>query len=344
MGILHRVYARNAAAVWEVETRLVDRLGFVRPPTAVQWMVSQACDLTCGHCYSHAGARGADELTTDEALALVGSLVELGRPSLVLAGGEPFLRPDLPELIAYAAGRGIEWAVHTHGRPVPRLRELLTAHPPAMAAVSLDGPEEHHDRFRGRAGSYRDALAAIAVLKETGCPEVIAGTTVTRHNADLVADMLPAVMASGADGWGLHLFAPEGRGAHHVSLFPTGEQLRRVAAFARRARSVFQVELDNEWGSAGADDRYYRDAPFLCGAGRITCVVTATGEVMPCTTTDPAESAGNIRQTPLPELWRTGFARFRQPGDSTCADGRECWLQARNGNACRAKAFGREAA
>lgn len=341
MGILHRVYARHAAAVWEMETRVIDRLGFVRPPTAVQWITTQACDLTCAHCYSHAGPRADGELTTDEARRLIlDELVALGRPALVLAGGEPLLRPDVAELIRDAAARGIEWSMHTHGRLVPRYREVLTAHPPAMAAVSLDGPEEHHDRFRGRAGSFRDALAAIAALQEAGCKEVIAGTTVTSRNADLIADMLPVVMESGADGWGLHLFAPEGRGAEQLALFPTPEQLRRVAAFARRARSVFQVELDNEWGSAGDDDRYYRDTPFLCGAGRITCVVTATGELMPCTTTDPAESAGNVRDRPLSELWRQGFARFRRPGDRSCADGRECWLQSRNGNACRALAFG----
>jgi radical SAM protein with 4Fe4S-binding SPASM domain len=261
----------------------------------------------------------------------------------VLAGGELFLRRDVPELIEYASSRGISWAMHTHGRLVPRHRGLLAEHPPTMAAVSLDGPEEHHDGFRGRAGAFQDALAAIETLLETGCPEVIAGTTVTRLNADLVADMLPVVLASGAHGWGLHLFAPEGRGAAQRELFPTPEQLRRVAAFARRARSVLRVELDNEWGSAGDDDPLYRDTPFLCGAGRITCVVTATGEVMPCTTTDLAESAGNVRELPLSELWRDGFGRFRRSGDATCADGRECWLQARNGNACRHHAFGPEA-
>lgn len=344
MSILHRVYARHAAAVWEVETRLIHRLGLVRPPTAVQWMATRACDLTCAHCYSHAGPRADGELTTDEARGLLDELVALGRPALVLAGGEPLLRPDLPELIREAAGRGIQWSMHTHGRLVPRHRALFEEHPPAMVAVSIDGPEEHHDRFRGRAGSYRDALAAVAVLRETGCEEVIAGTTVTRQNADLVADMLPEIMASGVHGWGLHLFAPEGRGAEQMGLFPTADQLRRVAAFARRARSLFPVELDNEWGSAGTDDPYYRDSPFLCGAGRITCVVTATGEVMPCTTTDLAESAGNIRDRPLSQLWREGFARFRRPGNPTCADGRECWLQARNGNACRKLAFGREEA
>jgi radical SAM protein with 4Fe4S-binding SPASM domain len=342
MGILHRVYARNAALVWEAETRILHKLGYVRPPIAVQWIVTNACDLKCPHCYSHSGHRLADELSTDEARRLIiDELVDIGCKSLVLAGGELFLRKDLPELITYAASRGLSWAMHTHGRLVPKFKDLLRAHPPEMAAISIDGPRPLHDSFRGRVGAFDDAMTAIAVLRELGISEVVAGTTVTRNNADHLADLYPDIVASGATSWGLHLFAPEGRGQQARALFPTAEQLRTVAAFARRKRQSFHVELDNEWGSAGDNDLQYRDQPFLCGAGRITCVVSATGELMPCTTTDLSESAGNIRQTPLSTLWRQGFSAFRKGGES-CADGRECWLQSRNGNACRKLAFGSE--
>lgn len=343
MGILHRVYARNAALVWEAETRILHRLGYVRPPVAVQWIVTNKCDLTCPHCYSHAGPKLRGELSTDEAKTrIVDELVALGCKSLVLAGGELFLRKDLFEVIAHAVSRGIKWAMHTHGRLVPKYRELLAQYPPEMAAISLDGPPAFHDQFRGRVGAFDDAVRAIGVLRELGVEEVVAGTTVTRKNADLVAATYPHVVASGATSWGLHLFAPEGRGDAHRAMFPTAGQLRRVAAYARRKRREFHVELDNEWGSAGADDVHYRDQPFLCGAGRITCVVSATGELMPCTTTDLAESAGNVRDVPLSLLWRRGFSAFREQG-SSCGDGRECWLQSRNGNACRHLAFGSDA-
>ena len=341
MGLLHRLYARAAPEVWETETRLLHVLRLVRRPVAVQWIVTAACDLHCPHCYSAAGKRAPGELTTAEAKRLiVDELVALGKPTLVLAGGELLLRKDIPEIVAYAVEQGLEWAMHTHGGHVPKFRSLLARHPPALAAISLDGEREQHDLFRGKRGAFDAALAAIRVLKETGCREVVAGTTVTRLSADRVADMFPVVAASGADSWGLHLFAPEGRGAEHMALFPTPEQLRRVAAFARRKRAVFHVELCNEWGSAGADDMYYRDQPFLCGAGRISCVIGASGEVLPCTTTDLRESEGNLRDRPLRQIWAQGFTRFRKGGQGECSDGKECWLQSRNGNGCREQAFG----
>lgn len=343
MSHLHRFTARNAASIWQLEGRWLRARGTFRAPAAVQWITTSACDLTCAHCYSVAGRRHPDELDTTEALALVDELAALECRSLVLAGGEPLLRPDLERIVAYAHERGIGWSLHTHGGLVRRKRELFERFPPELVAVSLDGPRALHDAIRGRAGSFEGALDALAFLRdETATKQVVAGTTVTRRNADHIADLAPVVMASRAHVWGLHLFAPEGRGAEHTELLPTPGQLRRAASLVRRLRRLVDVDLDNEWGSAGDLDPFFRDQPFLCGAGRFTAVIAANGDIMPCTTTDRAEAEGNVRTHALRDVWRTGFARFREPGDAVCADGHDCWLQTRHGNSCRAAAFGIE--
>ena len=336
MGFLHRLFGRKSREVWRTETRLLHRLGYAQPPEAVQWISTSACDLTCPHCYSHAGKKQKAELTTDEAKRLlIDELVVLGKPTFIIAGGETLLRKDFGDLVAYCDGQAVPWGIHTHGGRVEQLIDVFQAHPPVMAAISLDGPREYHDAFRGRAGSFDSALRAIRALKDAGCPEVVAGTTITRGNADLLADMLSTVLASGADSWGFHLMTPEGRGSEHRDLLATPQQLRRVATFARRMRSLFHVELDNEWGSAGGDDCFYRDDPFVCGAGRISCVVSATGEVMPCTTTDHTESQGNVRERRLSDIWATGFGAFRSGKDELRGDCDDCWLQTRNGHSCR---------
>lgn len=340
MGIFHRLFARNTPEVWQAETRLLHRLGFVYPPQAVQWICTSACELSCPHCYSRAGRKTPGELTAAEAKSLlIDELVKLDRPALVLAGGEALLRKDFGELVEYAHKQEIPWALHTHGGRVEHLFDVFERFPPIMAAVSLDGPRDYHDRFRGRSGSFDAALAALRALKRAGCPEVVAGTTINRENADLLADLFPIVLDSGADSWGFHLMTPEGRAQEHRELLPTPRQLRRVAAFARRLRAVFHVELDNEWGSAGTDDCFYRDSSFQCGAGRTSCVVSATGEVMPCTTTDLRESQGNLRERPLSEIWTTGFSAFRSTGDALRSDCDDCWLQTRHGHSCRRSAF-----
>lgn len=340
MGVLGRIFARHRRRVWEIESRALPRLGLVNAPTAVQWIATSGCDLKCPHCYSHAGPRVRGELTTDEAKRrIVDELVALGRPTFVIAGGEATLRRDFGEVVEYAADRGVPWALHTHGGHVKTHADLVRRRPPVMAAVSVDGPRAAHDAFRGKSGSFDAALEAITLLKEAGCPEVVAGTTVHRGNADLLADLMPEILASDADSWGLHLVTPEGRAGDHRDLMPTRAQLRRVAALARRLREILHVELDNEWGSAADEDCFYRDDPFLCGAGRISCVISATGEVMPCTTTDRSESQGNVRDRPLSRIWAEGFVAFRREGDPLRGSCDDCWLQTRHGRSCRAPAF-----
>jgi radical SAM protein with 4Fe4S-binding SPASM domain len=328
------------ADVWQAESRLLHRLGYVHPPEAVQWISTSACDLTCPHCYSQAGKKAHGELTTDEAKRLlIDQLVNLNRPTLVIAGGETLLRRDFGEIIAYAAERRVPWAIHTHGGRVEKHFDVFEKYPPVMAAISIDGPREYHDEFRGKAGSFDSAIRAISALKRAGCPEVVAGTTINRQNADLLADLAPDILVSDADSLGFHLMTPEGRAGEHPELLPTRTQLRRVAGFGRRMRALFHVELDNEWGSGGRDDAFYRDEPFMCGAGRFSCVVSATGEVMPCTTTDVAESQGNVRTRPLAEIWAEGFTAFRAKGHAEKSDCEDCWLQTRHGHSCRPAFF-----
>ena len=340
MGILQRFRSRRSLEFWRAGQKTLHRLGAVGPPTAVQWLSTTACDLRCPHCYTEAGRKAAGELSTQEAKHhLIDELVAMDRPTWVLAGGEALLRPDLPELIGYAHARRVPWAMHTHGGHVLKNLSLFRDFPPVMVAVSLDGPPEFHDAFRGKIGSHAAALEAMAKLKEVGVPEVVAGTTVHRGNADLLADMVGDVLGSGADSWGLHLMTPEGRARHHPELLPTSTQLRRVAAFGRRMRESFRVELDNEWGAAGRDDCFYRETPFSCGAGRISCVVAANGDVLPCTTSDQRESQGNIRTQSLSSLWAERFAAFRSGDDRLRSDTTDCWLQTRSGCSCRWSAF-----
>ncbi len=342
MGLLKRVVSRHSSKLWELETRVMHRMGLARPPIAVQWLTTMTCDLACPHCYVRAGKKCDGELTTDEVKTLlIDPMVSLGCTELVIAGGEPLLRKDLGEILTYASDKDISWSMHTHGGLVRRCLPWIESTPPAMVAVSLDGPQGYHDAFRGKENCHARALDAMQALKDIGVDEVVAGTTVTRQNADLLVDMIPVVAASAADSWGLHLIAPEGRGADDEDLLPTAEQLRRVAQMARRARSFLHVELDNEWGGAGANDLLYRDTPFSCGAGRFSCVVSSTGDVTACTTSDPGEAEGNIRLESFHDIWVNRFDRFRcqSAGADSCADSSDCWLQTRNGRSPKQSAF-----
>ena len=65
----------------------------------IVWNMTRRCNLKCLHCYSSSqNIRYPDELTTAEARGMIDDLAAFGAPVLLFSGGEPLMRPDLPEL------------------------------------------------------------------------------------------------------------------------------------------------------------------------------------------------------------------------------------------------------
>ncbi|MHB8482061.1 MAG: radical SAM protein [Nitrospiria bacterium] len=89
-------------------------------PFLIAWNLTKRCNLKCEHCYLSAGERDAgsiDELKTEECFKTIDEMVKVNPASiLVLTGGEPLLRRDLPQLARYASQKGNPF----NGRKGPR--------------------------------------------------------------------------------------------------------------------------------------------------------------------------------------------------------------------------------
>ncbi|MBT3224219.1 MAG: SPASM domain-containing protein, partial [Proteobacteria bacterium] len=125
-------------------------------------------------------------------------------------------------------------------------------------------------------------------------------------------------------------------------LFPDRKQIAWLLSFVERKRHHFPVSMADEFGYCGEWEPKVRDMPFLCGAGRMQCVVLTDGEVVPCTTMDRSTSSGNLADHSLAEIWQMGFAELRkwtpegkcQHCDYAVACQGGCWLQQRRGTQC----------
>ncbi len=78
--------------------------------------VTERCNLHCSFCFANGGERET-EPALDELMLAVACIMEMGnRPTLQLSGGEPTLRDDLPELVAYAKSIGCPYVqLNTNG-------------------------------------------------------------------------------------------------------------------------------------------------------------------------------------------------------------------------------------
>jgi 12,18-didecarboxysiroheme deacetylase len=136
----------------------------------VVWNVTRSCNLNCLHCYARAVERSREkELKKEQALNLIDDLTEFGVPVILFSGGEPLMRDDLLELAGYATGKGMRAVISTNGTLITKekakaLKEIGLSY----VGVSLDGMEDVHDRFRGRRGAFKEALAGIRNCQDVG--------------------------------------------------------------------------------------------------------------------------------------------------------------------------------
>lgn len=186
-------------------------------PFIVIWEVTRACQLVCTHCRADAiRSRNPFELTTEEGCRLLDELASFGspRPLVVLTGGDPFERPDLPALVAHGTRIGLSMALSpsvTDRLTRPVLVELHEAGAKAVS-LSLDGATAaSHDSFRGVEGVFDATLDAAHTVRDVGLRLQI-NTTVTRGNVHELPGMLKTVLDLRADLWSVFFLVPTGRG------------------------------------------------------------------------------------------------------------------------------------
>lgn len=146
--------------------------------------VTYRCQNACVHC----GMRGyransAQEMNTAEMKSAIDQIFDMNVVVLNLIGGEPLLREDLAELVAYAADKGMMAKIDTNGWLLDdaMTRTLKDAHVNNFT-VSIDAASaEKHDAFRGSQGCWKAAVQAVKNCVRHGIPVTI-GTYASHEN------------------------------------------------------------------------------------------------------------------------------------------------------------------
>jgi radical SAM protein with 4Fe4S-binding SPASM domain len=168
---------------------LVDESYQVFHTKEILWRITRKCPLKCPHCYADAGPKDQDELTTEEAKAIMDSLANSAKSrgeSFCIAwmGGEPLAREDIFELMHYAKAKGFAQHMGTSGVGfTPENTKKLKEAGLGLVCVSLDSMDrEKHDRLKGK-GSFDRAINTINLCKETGIG-VMTVFVMTKQNFD----------------------------------------------------------------------------------------------------------------------------------------------------------------
>jgi 12,18-didecarboxysiroheme deacetylase len=195
----------------------------------VVWNITRRCNLKCLHCYAHARNIPFDnELTTREGKKLIDDLAGFGVPVLLISGGEPLARKDLPELAAYAVEKGMRAVISTNGTLItPQMAGTLKNIGLSYVGISLDGMEEINDRFRGVKGAFRSALKGIENCKKAGI-KVGLRFTINKINVGEIPDLFKLIEENDIPRICFYHLVYAGRGSKLVEEDLSHEESRRA--------------------------------------------------------------------------------------------------------------------
>ena len=183
-------------------------------PRLVFWELTKGCNLRCIHCRASATELSSpNDLSTQAARDIIDQIAEVSSPILVLSGGEPLFRSDIFQLARYGTDKGLRVALATNGTLVTKqVAKKIVDSGVKRVAISLDGSDAlTHDTFRGIPGAFDAAITGFRNLKDLGMSVQI-NTTIARHNAHQLPQVLELAKSIGADALHTFLLVPVGCG------------------------------------------------------------------------------------------------------------------------------------
>lgn len=283
-------------------------------PICLTWELTYACNLQCVHCLSSSGRRDPKELTTAEWKDFLDELQRMQVFYVNIGGGEPTIRPDFWELIAYAVDRGVGVKFSTNGSRLSEERaSWLAASEYVDVQISLDGATaDVNDRLRGP-GSFATAIRALARLASAGFDNPKISVVMTRENIPQLDAFRKLAENYGAT-LRLTRLRPSGRGVDvWDELHPTPDQQRDLHAWLVAAGpTVMTGDSFFHLSALGAS----LEGLNMCGAGRVVCLVDPVGDVYACPfAIHDRFRAGTIREAGFGEVWHSSptFQELREP-------------------------------
>jgi radical SAM enzyme (rSAM/lipoprotein system) len=319
---LHRLYRANEVRLHEL--------------SYLFWECTRRCNLRCLHCGSDcaAGAAHGDMPFNDflHAILPLKKAYPANAITVVITGGEPLLRSDLPQCGKALREHGFRWSIVTNGYAyTPDVHARLLAAGLGAITLSLDGFEDAHNRLRSSSRSFANALKALELITASQrlCYDVV--TCVNRKNIHDLPAFKEFLVEKNAAAWRLFTIAPIGRAKGNEDLQLTPQELKQLMDFIANARADKRMDAKFSCEAyTGKYEKKVRDAHFFCRAGVNIASVLADGSIAACPNINRRFVQGNIYRDRFLDVWSNRFEvmrnrRWTKTGIcSSCKDYKSC--------------------
>jgi len=311
------------------------------PPAVLTLFLTYRCNLKCRMCGQNRlfSTYGKAELSPDDYAELLGEFRVL-KPSICLFGGEPLLYPRFDELVELIDSLGFRQHLITNGTLLDRLDERTIARLDRIT-VSINGPEDVHNRIANVSDAFERAMAGIerarAVRARRGSrrPLVYSLVTVTQDNFALLSDVACELARAGVDGvtfQHLSYITPDEQRVHEDLV--RDSRFAASAAFTKGYVDTPKIDADVLWdqlerarATRGLDvfvfpdftkaelEAYYSDRAFdmfgtrRCEFGWFEATVMPDGRLTTCMNIE----LGRLGSSGFMDAWRgEGWMQYRR--------------------------------
>lgn len=321
----------------------------------VAWEVTRSCNLNCVHCRASSNfGPYPQELDTVKAMEVLEQIREVGKPIIILTGGEPLLRKDIFALADYGTKKGLRMVLATNGTLItPDITEKITESGIKRVSISLDGAtKESHDTFRQVNGAFDRAMKGVSYLKDQGI-EFQINTTITSHNLSELEGILDLAVRLEAAAHHVFLLVPAGRAKEMLNqqLNPQEYEdtlywfykkqddvpLKLKATCAPQYYRIMTQEAHSKGDKVNSKTHGLDAVTRGCLAGISYCFIANEGIVQPCGYLEL--NSGDLRESTFPDIWRNSsiFADLRDFSKYKGKCGRCKYIAVCGG--CRARAY-----
>ncbi|MDO8737045.1 MAG: heme b synthase [Thermoleophilia bacterium] len=332
-----------------------DATGGYPAPRLIAWEVTRKCGLSCRHCRAAAN-KGPypGELSTEKCFQVIDEIAELGKPIVILTGGDPMLRENIYEIARYGTEKGLKMVMSPCGTLLneENAQKLKDAGIERIS-ISIDGANaETHDDFRRVPGAFDEAIKGIENAKKAGL-EFQINTTVTKVNLAELPDILKLAIDLGAAAFHPFLLVPTGRGKELAAQELSPEQYEETLNWVYDQREIVPLHFKptcaphyyrilrqraHAEGKKVTPEEFGMDARAKgCLGGQGFCFISYKGEVQICGFLDV--KCGDLNEQSFGEVWNESKV-FKQMRDLDNYHGRCGYCEYRRFcGGCRARAF-----
>lgn len=320
-------------------------------PLELILFVTDRCTFRCKHCFikKFETDPGAD-ISLDTVCRLADALPNL--MVLMLTGGEPFLRHDLPELVRIFSvkSKPMVISIATNGflsdRIATAVKEILSLpelNSQLILTISFEGLESEHNRNRDCSSAFENAMITAKSIKDLQgfYPQLSFGANITHlpENETIILDAANELANSGLFSFLTHNVYRElkpNSACNKIDL----SVYNRLAQFTQNYSRAFNMSGNSILGKWHRyKERYQANLiektckanvyqGLACEAGRGIAVVYSDGRVAPCELQLP--DWGNINSRSFYDIWndpanREASNAYRKGG---CFCTHECFISA----------------